>query len=68
MLGIIKFARKLLHKFDFTGETIKINMRGRTKNTSTLGSIVGVVVYGVMCWFIYTRFIKLIHRSNPTIY
>lgn len=42
----------LLHKFDFTGDSIKINMAGRTKNTSTVGGILGMLVYGVILWFI----------------
>lgn len=51
-MSIIKSASKILSKFDFTGESIPIHIDGKHKITSTPGGLLGMLIYGLLGWFI----------------
>lgn len=62
ILGIIR-------SFDLYGEDVApINMRGESKHTSVCGGSVGMVVYGLILWFLYARIKQLTTKENPNFF
>jgi hypothetical protein len=60
---------KILKAFDLYGEEIApISMRGESKHTSACGGLVGMLIYGLILWFLYGRLNKLIQKDDANFF
>jgi hypothetical protein len=65
----MRLAKGFVHSFDFYGEQVApINMGGKSKYTTCCGGLVGLIVSGLLLWFMQTRGDKLINKKDANMY
>ena len=58
--------RAFIQWFDIYAKPVALlNIRGQTKFTTTFGGVVGMVITGLMLWFLQTRLEKLSNKDDP---
>jgi CBS-domain-containing membrane protein len=57
----MNLVRGVVHWFDLFGEPIApLNIKGQTKLTTIFGGVVGMLVTGLILWFLETRLVKMV--------
>ena len=69
MDNILDKISTVLHSFDhFKLPVANLNMKGKSHYRTRLGGFCALSVYGLLVWFVFVRFQKMMSRRNPVIY
>jgi hypothetical protein len=63
--AVLSRIQSVLHWLDPYAEPIApLNIRGKTKITTSVGGLAGIFVSGLLLWFLQTRLDKLTSRND----
>lgn len=55
--------------FDYYREPVaQLNMQGKSEKTTTFGGFVGLLLTGLILWFLYLRSVILVQKRHPIKY